>query len=169
MSTDTTNKNTINKNAFEKSFQELGVLLLNIKNDFDKYQAHFSSLKDPNLLERLISIEKDFENIEKDFEELEKELKECKKSVDEIYIQYQEVAGSINQLKLSIDEINQRYTFEKEQKLNFLWQLIVPIILSVLFFLFGIFFRSCSSIHNENIKDLNSTKSEYINFESNNK
>lgn len=166
MSNDKLKNNSDNKEALEKRFQELGNLLYNIKNDFDKYQAHFSMSNDHEIIERLISIEKDFENINNSFNELKNDVSSYKKDVDNLNIQYQELMGAINQLKLSIDEINHRYTAEQEQKMNIFWQLFIPIILSILFFVFGIFFKSCSSIHNQNING-GENKSEYINFESN--
>ena len=152
--------------GLETKFQELGNLLHNIKTDFDKYRNNYSNINNQKILERIISIEKDFTNINKSFEDLREDVKNYKKSADDLIIQYQELVGSVNQLKLSIDEINQRYTFEKEQKLNVFWQLLVPILLSLMFFVFGIIFKSCSAVHYQNVNG-GSTKSEYIILESN--
>lgn len=155
--------NSVNNEALEAKFQELENLLHNIRNDFDKYQAHFSSSSDENILERLIGIEKEFKLVLNNFKELKNDVKEYKKSSDELMKQYQEVVGSINQLRLGIDEINERYKSEKEHRLNVFWQILIPIVLSLMFFIFGIFFKSCSSIHNENVhgKQLNT---EYVDF-----
>lgn len=165
MSNDTLkNKNIIDSKAVEHDFQSLDTLLHNIKNDFEKYLTHFSSSStDKDFLERLISLEKDFKIVLKDFNELKKDFKEYKKSYEELSVQYQEVVGSINQLRLSIDDINQRYKTEKEQRLNVLWQILIPIVLSLLTFFFGIFFKSCSTIHDENM-ERNGNNLEYVDF-----
>ena len=163
----TNNEMLYGTSGLELKFQELGTLLHNIKNDFDKYRNHFLNTNNQKILERIISIEKDFETIKTSFDELKEEVKIYKKSADDLIDQYKELVGSVNQLKLSVDEINQRYTFEKEQKLNVFWQLLVPIVLSLMFFVFGIIFRSCSSAHQSNVKGGNNNKSEYIIFESN--
>lgn len=165
MSSEETINNIRESEALPAKFEELGILLHNIKNDFDKYRAHFSASNDLKTVERLAILEKDMEQLNNDFKELKSLLNRYDEKTKDIAIQYQELVGSINQLKLSIDEINQRYISEKEEKRNIVWQLLIPILLAIVFFIFGIFYKSFSSIHTKNVNGNNG--SEYINFETN--
>lgn len=164
MSNDNIKSDSGTSSALEKQFQELGRLLYNIKNDFDEYSAHFSLSNNSDVLERFVCMEKDVENLFDKFDELKEFVKTYKDTSEKLDIEYQSLAGSVNQLKLNINEINKRYDNEREQKTNIFWQLFVPILLSIIFFVFGVIFRSCSSIHNNNL-NIKGEQSEYITFE----
>ena len=118
--------------------------------------------------ERVVSVEKDLKSVEEKVKELKTNVEVNTDTLNKLNILFQELSGSVNQLKLIIDEFKEYHKEEKANKYNVLFQLIIPIILAVIFFFSGLFFKSCSSIHQQNVQKPSSNNQnwEYRNFES---
>ena len=114
------------------------------------------------------SVEKDLKSVEEKVKELKTNVEVNTDTLNKLNILFQELSGSVNQLKLIIDEFKEYHKEEKANKYNVLFQLIIPIILAVIFFFSGLFFKSCSSIHQQNVQKPSSNNQnwEYRNFES---
>lgn len=158
--------------SFDEKVSSIGTLLNDLRSE---YENNLSKIKDSDysrILERLVSAEKDLKALSDKLMELKTNVENNTESLSSIIVQFQELTGSVNQLKLIVDEFKEYHKIEKENKLNFIFQIIVPIILAVVFFMSGLFFKSCSSIHQQNINQNSNEKInpyEYRNFESKNK
>ena len=162
-------KNT--NESFDEKVSSIGTLLNDLRSE---YETNLSKIKNSDysrILERLVSAEKDLKALSDKLTDLKSNVENNTESLSNIIVQFQELTGSVNQLKLIIDEFKEYHKIEKENKLNFIFQIIVPIILAIVFFLSGLFFKSCSSIHQQNINQNSNGKTnnsyEYKNFEMN--
>ena len=156
--------------TFDEKVSSMGALLQGIRSDYENTISKIKNSDYTSLLERIVSAEKDLKAVTDKLIELKSNVENNTESLSKVIVQYQEVSGSINQIKLIIDEFKEYHKTEKENKLNFVFQIVVPIILAMIFFLSGLFFKSCSSIHEQNIKQNPNNRNntyEYRNFESN--
>ena len=151
----------------EKKVYPLESLLKDARNEYEKYVLSFKNNDFSSLLERIVSAEKDLKIISDKFEEIKNNMDNNVELINNLKIDFQELSGSVNQLKLIIDEFKESNKIEKENKTNFIFQIIIPIILAIIFFLSGLFYKSCTAIHNQNIKPNNKINNsyEYKNFE----
>ena len=163
---------TIDENmneSFEDKVSSIGTLLTDIRDEYEETLSKIKNSDYTHLLERIVSAEKDLKTLSDKVSEIKSSTDCNNESLNKITIQFQELSGSVNQLKLIVDEFKEYHKVEKENKVNFIFQIIVPIILAIVFFLSGLFFKSCSSIHQQNInqnsKNTNNSY-EYKNFES---
>lgn len=104
-----------------------------LKSIHEEYESQLSRLKNSDynsLLERVVSAEKDLQNLSSQMNDLKGNIENNTEVCNRLSISYQELTGSINQLKLIIDEFKEYHKEEKENKLNLLFQLIIPIILA---------------------------------------
>ena len=151
---------TLNENHeyLSKTLMDLESFLKDINNkqhDEHTTDSNFNDLL--HLSEKIVAAQKDIDVLKEKFEETKTSLK----SIDDL-------KGSVNQLKMIIDELKNFHKVEKENKTNFFWQLVIPILLAIIFFLSGLFFKSVSSIHKSNISSNDKKPKpsyEYRNFE----
>lgn len=163
-----------NKNDNQKRFKDkvfdIETLIQLIRAEYESCSSKSRSMDYTSLLERIVSAEKDLKTLSDKIDEIKNGINNDEDSLNKLNTSFQELSGSVNQLKLIVDEFKEYHKTEKENKVNLLFQLVIPIILAVIFFFSGLFFKSCSSIHEQNIKPKKSDNGyEYRNFESINK
>ena len=168
---DNTNITNDAKESFEARFMSVASLLEGIRKDYENNLSKMKNCDYTNLLERIVSAEKDLKAMQEKIKEIKENMISNTDAIEKLNISFQELSGSVNQLKLIIDEFKEYHKEEKANKLNVLFQLVIPIVLAVIFFFSGLFFKSCSTIHQQNIQKSNNTNNvnswEYKNFESN--
>lgn len=144
-----------NKSVIDDKIKDLENLVKQLEGEL----AECKNSTNFKLLERIVVLEQEVRSLTNDLIDLKDSFDVKLKDFNEINLQFQEIAGSVNQLKLSIDEIHQKEEKVKEQKTNIFWQLVIPIILALIFFFVGLFFKSVSSLNEKPLDPV------YINFE----
>lgn len=159
--------NNVNE-TLESKIVSVTSILNDIRNEYENNISKMKNCDYTNLLERIVSAEKDLKAIQDKIKEFKDNLDLTADNLNKLNTSFQELSGSVNQLKLIVDEFKETHKEERANKLNFLFQIVIPIILAMVFFFSGLFFKSCSSIHQQNIQKTPSGNQnwEYRNFES---
>ena len=134
---DNTNITNDAKESFEARFMSVASLLEGIRKDYENNLSKMKNCDYTNLLERIVSAEKDLKAMQEKIKEIKENMISNTDAIEKLNISFQELSGSVNQLKLIIDEFKEYHNEEKANKLNVLFQLVIPIVLAVIFFFSG--------------------------------
>ena len=111
---DNTNITNDAKESFEARFMSVASLLEGIRKDYENNLSKMKNCDYTNLLERIVSAEKDLKAMQEKIKEIKENMISNTDAIEKLNISFQELSGSVNQLKLIIDEFKEYHNEEKQ-------------------------------------------------------
>lgn len=161
---------------FDKKLSDLDELMKNIDEELHKKNSpqktknssKSSNTDDFNILyvhKKIVEAERDRLILKTEFERLSEDKVNFGKRLTKLEADFQELAGGLNQIRMSLSSITTEKTETQKKLSNIVWSILVPIIVSFLIFVMSLFMKSCNSTILKDFGGAKNAGSEYINIE----
>ena len=93
--------------TLESKIISVATLLDDIRKEYENNLSKIKNCDYTNLLERIVSAEKDLKAMQDKIKELKENINSNEDSLSKLNTSFQELSGSVNQLKLIVDEFKE--------------------------------------------------------------
>lgn len=155
---------------FDKKLSDLDEVMKNIDEELHKKNKKNKTEKltdsdDFNILyvhKKIVEAERDRLILKSQFERILEDKKNFNTRLLKLEEGFQELSGSINQIRISLSRITTEKTETQKKIHNIVWSVLIPIIVSFLIFVMSLTLKSCNLTILKDLSGANNAGGEYI-------